>query len=567
MASPVGVIITLLYITLQLTLMCCVSIAGAISVKREVESRKIEKGNIVKLYCLIMWKTKGVYGLLLYQKFDVVINVSVIVEYYTMKNATNVDPRAMAWVSLAIMIFYRVTSTIFIWVKERNFSTAFLQFFDVLIFREAYSSYRKIMTQLVNDKLDDKRYSVQTTELFKYLMYLQVVFSTCPSNILTVGYLIREGNFSPIIYFSLAFSMYFISCTVSSIDNIRMQHAKWNTYKQAFPPTFRFLKHQIFRFSEPIYRCGLLSLLWAVCGGTTFSVIISVELLIIIGRSTLSMYADNDRGEYDLQTALTDISSLFIFGMDDFYGDHSLYWHHWMGSDELGISYCIDVFVWMGICFANFCNCIGLTALVMSLCTICCGNEIPKVSFSAVTKISVSFTEFAVLIVYVFFAENEEGEKYLLSFDHGLGIFIATCVAFCIYTQYLMLLPNASFPFNVRSKWSYAILNELESLQRIKVPYHKMDYDRQIKCITKDSDDHHDDIYYEVMCEADFWDEPYVFYYTNKPNGITASVIAKALQYYDVVKWLEKRGAISHNVVDSATEDYVKLSFSRYDIT
>ena len=141
--------------------------------------------------------------------------------------------------------------------------------------------------------------------------------------------------------------------------------------------------------------------------------------------------------------------------------------------------------------------------------------------------------EIAFIIIYGIFAENGEHRNYLLSRDHGLYIFVATCTAFFIYSQYRVLFPDFSLPLgaSARSKWGYAFSNELNELKRIKV--------------TKIKDG-------QEISVQDFWDEAYEYkkgtdqqsHYKNE--AITAAVYAMANGNVEIVAWLEQQGAIKH---------------------
>ena len=103
-----------------------------------------------------------------------------------------------------------------------------------------------------------------------------------------------------------------VSMTNSILNNdyTQMQEDKWKRYKQRFPPTFEFFKHALSRFSEVIYRIGLLSLFWTVCGGLPFSIMLAFDVMTIIGKIAGLIYAEETTWSGD--TLLLGMNSLIV---------------------------------------------------------------------------------------------------------------------------------------------------------------------------------------------------------------------------------------------------------------
>eukprot|EP01083_Nonionella_stella_P054963 145084_1 len=143
------------------------------------------------------------------------------------------------------------------------------------------------------------------------------------------------------------------------------------------------------------------------------------------------------------------------------------------------------------------------------------------------SRIGTSLTEFTFLILYGMLVENGERQPFLLYRQHGLYIFIATCIFFFIHTQYMVLFPEFALPLdvNIRSKWGYAFGNELSELKKIKV---RVGYQKGK---------------YIVSTPAQFWDEP-VPRYPGYLQPTTAAIFALANGNYDIVQWLEEQGAV-----------------------
>merc|ERR1719273_3030663 len=87
-------------------------------------------------------------------------------------------------------------------------------------------------------------------------------------------------------------------------------------------------------------------------------------------------------------------------------------------------------------------------------------------------RLSVSYFELLFVIFWAFFAENGSRYAFLFSSDHGLSVFIATCILNVVYCQFPLLFPNFALPqnVNIRSKWGYAYSNELGEMKKIKLP-------------------------------------------------------------------------------------------------
>ena len=184
--------------------------------------------------------------------------------------------------------------------------------------------------------------------------------------------------------------------------------------------------------------------------------------------------------------------------------------------------------------------------------------------FIPMSRIGVSFAELIFVILWAIYAEDGNRQKFLFSFDHGLSIFIATCIFFFIYTQYELLFPDFSLPLgvNVRTKWGYAFCNELTELKKVRVPIDQIPYDVNNAFVTS----------YRVANAADFWDEPYkkrtiVRNVSKSPMAVemhvTAAIYALANENHDIVQWLEEQGAKAHKDVDTKeAQDIINYNFN-----
>eukprot|EP01084_Bolivina_argentea_P109377 195507_1 len=424
----------------------------------------------LKLWMKTVWKLRGVYSSFLVHSFDVLTDVLVILQWLDTPNeeGDNIDPQIMAYSAIAIMIFSKTFSAIAILVKDRDIFRSILQFVDLLIFFEIYETHSKIVSQMRNKKLkDENNKSVESTLSFKYIRQLEAIFESVPESVLQLIYVMRTGNIEVIFMISIIQSIVSMTNSILNHDNTRMQDDKWKKYKQRLPPTFQFIKHFIARVAEITYRIGLLSLLWTVCGGLAFSIILALELLIILLRT--SYLVSEDELILDADTVLLALNSFVVIPSEEVFLSEKK-WHVWGGSNINSGNAITDVPIF---CILNLCCCCGLTSFIAALSGMIyeCDKDI-ELGLVPLARINTSFLEFIFLIVYGIFGQNGTRKDFLLSFDHGLSVFIATCIFYLIYTQYILLFPNFSLPLGVsaRSKWGYAYSAEIGELKKITLP-------------------------------------------------------------------------------------------------
>eukprot|EP01083_Nonionella_stella_P185927 679426_1 len=461
----------------------------------------------------------------------------------------------MAYSAIAVIVFSRVLSAIAIYIKERAFVRSLLQLFDLLIFEEIYESHHKIVSQFKNKHLRDKEHPIESTLSFKYVRNMEAVFESIPEAVLQLVYVMRVGM-SKIdenqIIFIISIVQSIVSMTNSILNNdyTMMKEEKWDKYKKRFPPSVEFLKHALCRISEIIYRIGLLALFWTVCEGEAFSIMLGFELLVI-GLKTFSLISDSEI-IFDADTILLAISSVIVIPSEEVYGIVTLEWQFLWGAevkdefDNRNLSSCLT-----GCFFVSLINCLccmGPAGCLASLSRMCEGeDEGAEISVPPIIRIGTSLYEIIFLVIWAFVGDNESRKEFLVEPEHGLVIFIVTCVCFVIFSQYRILFPDFALPLNVnvRSKWGYAYSNELSELQKINVPLKRMPY--QIK--RKSREESKVEVKFPIKNESDFWDEPYTLYNTDKP--ITAAMFALAKGNHEIVQWLEERGAIAHKDVDA----------------
>jgi len=412
----------------------------------------------------------------------------------------HINPQIMAYSAIGVMIFFKFFSTAAIYAKDGDEKRALMQFFDVLIFYEIYKAHKKITNQIEHRIIGDKKKIIDSTLSFKYVRQMEAVFESIPESILQLIYVMRTSNIiNPIFIISISLSIISMTLSILNHDGIRMQDEKWEKYKKKFPPSRQFAQHAVIRFSEVSYRIGLLSLLWTVCRGDVFFIILILEFLWIIIR-TITIVCKGI--SFDADTIILALSSLIIVPSEDMFASKA----------EFGFATGTGIF-----CLV----CGGWIPLIPVFCSLKLAKD-KHISFGHIIiptlRIIVSFFELLFIIewacdVFAPLIGEKHRFEFLFSPDHGLYIFIITCFLFFVYTQFPLFFPKLSLPLNVnvRSKWGYAYSNELGEMENMNVRSWRMK-------------------------EDEFWNQSY-------RNNILAVpyVFAMANKNYEICDWLVKK--------------------------
>eukprot|EP01084_Bolivina_argentea_P258245 435298_1 len=501
-------------------------------------TKKKQKG-FCELWLKTVWKMRGVYGGLAVHSFDVLTDILVIYQWlqYIDIPGDNIDPKVMAYCAIAVLVFSRIISSVAIFMKEKDIGRSILQFFDLLIFTEIFETHNKIISQMKNKNLKDKNTAIESTLSFKYVRNFEAVFESIPQSVLQLVFVMRTRDINLIFIISIIQSTISMTNSVLNNDSTQMQDDKWKPYKQRLPPTFGFIKHAISRLSEVMYRIGLLALFWSVCGGLSFGIMLVLDLLFICASIRF-----RDDFEFSADSVLLVMNSLIVVPSEEVYATGKP-WLYYLGSGDGALL----------VLFLNCCCCL-LPAVFCSvfntMITKCRESNFHMHNIEVYTvptfRVGVSITEFCFLIIWACYGENGSRSEFLFSMDHGLSIFIATLVCFAIYSQYLMLFPPFSLPYGVsaRSKWGYAYSNELSELVKVKSPTKAMQYTRISKA------------QYTISDQASFWDEPYQ--YINWIPLTAAILTKKTNMNNDTIKCfevLEAKGASTHQLLIDNIDD------------
>eukprot|EP01083_Nonionella_stella_P014661 41167_1 len=428
----------------------------------------------------------------------------------------------MANCGIVVVIEAKVISTMAIFFKDKDIRRATLQFLDLLIFEEIYESHKKVVSQIKSKKsVTDKETAIESTLSFKYVRNYEAVFESIPQSVLQLVFIMRDStsNIRPIFILSIIQSVISMTNSIINNDYTQMQDDKWKRYKKRFPPTFEFFKHALSRLSEVAHRIGLLSLFWCVCGGWPFGIMVFVEFCLICARMLKRLKEEHECATcLSFDTLLLNLNTLIVVPSEMVYFGEPVEWYTFCVPPDDN---------WEPLVPLNLCCCAGLASFFISFGSNILGCRCNTPTYTIPTfRIGTSFNELMIVIFYgVFhsiFMENGGRAKFLWNPEHGLYIFIATCVCFLIYTQYLLLFPDFTLPLdiNVLSKWNYAFSNELSELQKMKIPA-------------------------KFENHADFWDESCTNH-TIYIRPITAATFALANGNHHIASWLEQHGAKRH---------------------
>ena len=162
-------IIAWIYITIQTVFAVACSIASLYSIgsknKQTQEIQDTSCTKMLRLWVKTTWKMKSIYSAFVVHVFDCTTDLLVITDWYNAERGLNrdnkvehVDSRVMAWTSIGILIFYKVISTIGIYLTTKSTLRAFAQFCDLLLLEDIYNAHQRVVTE-VKEKFHKKRTS------------------------------------------------------------------------------------------------------------------------------------------------------------------------------------------------------------------------------------------------------------------------------------------------------------------------------------------------------------------------------------------------------------------------
>ena len=156
--SELGTIFACSYLGIQ-TLIGFISSIVAVSAVRTVDpsAEKPSCLKVIRLWVKTTYKMRNVYSSFAVHIFDFMTDILVISEWYDAEKVSNggpvehVDSRLMAQVSIGVLIFYKIISSLAIFlITNYSFTRAFLQFWDLLVFEEMFIGHKRIVSNINN---------------------------------------------------------------------------------------------------------------------------------------------------------------------------------------------------------------------------------------------------------------------------------------------------------------------------------------------------------------------------------------------------------------------------------
>ena len=494
------------YVGLQvlLTIFVALSSFGTIyHVTRSNSAMSFSKKSIFKCWFKLTWKMRSIYICVLVHIFDMATDLLVIREWYIEEDKhdiEHIDGTIMVIWSVTVLFLYRIVSSLVIYIEsDKDWKDGLLQFCDLLLFIEVRNSHHKLLTALSNtqellfavvvtqhndnnndsstvrqSKLKLNNESIESSVRFKHLRSLEALFESTPQAVLQLVYIIRTSQFvsgnpatSAVYIISTAQSIISMTNAMLNADNIYMTGTDWKRYRKRFPiPTKEFLSHAVCRFCEITSRVGILALFWAVVGGEYLGVVLLCELLFPVSYMLNIHFLDKKAiatwTEFflSLNTIIT-LPPEWVFEERDVMTDDDC-WATWSERINQQCPSCI-------ICLA--CLIAAPITIIVQIvrfacCHPCMGNVWYKFSGWRLCATGIEW----MIIITSHINYDSSKHKYLLSQNHGLGVFYVSIVCFGIFSLfYPLLMPDIRLPSGVpiRSKLGYSYLGNMEELDRL----------------------------------------------------------------------------------------------------
>jgi len=401
--------------------------------------------------------------------------------------------------------------------------TVFLpQILDLRITSMIDKSRKKVTCQSKNEPI-----KCESNLNFRYIRTLQAMLQSVPSALLLLRYMLITGHSDTILIVSIACSIWSITDSTLNEDNAWMIGSEWETHKRRLPPSWNFVKHALCRMSEVTYRIALLALIWTVCGDAVFASAVLMELLFSGARSA-AVFAASDNTVID--SVVRAFRSLAIVPSEEMYYPHwkvsfdSERWEDHIGRVGGGGHNAVITALYTIVHVAAVwltCGCCAIAMIPMFCKAWCCRGRFcrekllrKEIGWAPLLRMSVSFWEFTMLIVYGVLADEDENGGLLFT-ERGIRLLIAAIICYLFNSQYLAMCPPFALPFGIgcRSRWGFAYAGELAELKRLRVP-----------CANQSE-------YWDAPCDA---------------LGYSAAVFAMAKGHSEIVAWLERCGATAH---------------------
>ena len=187
------------------------------------------------------------------------IGVTVIKQLVSPDSDDNVNTFWYAFMSILVMIVYRVVSALAIF-KSLGWKSSLLQIFDLLLYREVYEAY-----------MDER---MKPTIHLRWIRRMEATFESAPQALLQMVFVLRDTSqkFTTLISLSVILSIYFVASSV-----IRGRKSHWNRKCLPHP---KFIFRGLFRLFEISGRLGTIAVFWYCVGGFQTSILIFIIYIL-----------------------------------------------------------------------------------------------------------------------------------------------------------------------------------------------------------------------------------------------------------------------------------------------
>eukprot|EP01084_Bolivina_argentea_P146545 256560_1 len=244
----------------------------------------------------IVWKKKSIYLALISHIADTSSDIGVIIEFNELRqsklndSAAKINYEVLFYLSVFIIIFYRIISSILFYIFSRRMKDALLQFLDVKLFDIVYISWKNKYVEIC---------SVQ-----RYIHLIEAIFESAPQLLITTYILIASNDSNAIIWISTVFSMMSIANrniaedtkwfkSSSHAQELEFSHKTFGcNWTRCCCCNFRFIIRRFWRYVDVITHVLLIAFVWKNAGGKVVLIGIGCEFLLLSLLAIMNKFDD-----------------------------------------------------------------------------------------------------------------------------------------------------------------------------------------------------------------------------------------------------------------------------------
>eukprot|EP01084_Bolivina_argentea_P219065 371613_1 len=266
-SSIIPTYVTISYLAVYLSIFFLVSVKAFFDVKKRDNKNNWENKKFyqkMNLWKDDIWTKRECYLHALPHIFDQCTDVAVVIQFYILYQSSHtafcgdLSMSSFFYWSIAVIIVYRLISSIQIGLRTYSVSRVFLQLLDLELLRALYINYKTNAT---------KPNVAQT-----WIMVLEATFESAPQFVLQLVFAARTG------IIATWFSIYHLSI-FWSLFTVILRNATDDMMMTINVPKLDFI---IFRSFDIATRLLTLSLIWIIFDGYILAIIIGFEMGILI---------------------------------------------------------------------------------------------------------------------------------------------------------------------------------------------------------------------------------------------------------------------------------------------